>query len=355
MRTPTRAATTRARLALRPLLLVASLAASLLVAEIVARRIARAVPTSVVPIYRPSSVPGAQYTLIPLLDTHALGADLRTNSLGFRGSEWARDKRAGTLRIALIGDSHAFGFGVDFAATVGEVMATLLRERLGRPVEVLNFAVNGYNARQQLAVLRSFALDFRPDLVVLVPCNNDDEPGPYASRNGYLVPRAHELGVPPEVRGVLLGSALIALGRRVVAQLAARDAAIEPPAARAPATGGAGATVTDAVPEPPLDALERAVGDPLRTMIAASRAAGARVLLATIAGLTDWRRLFQQIARDEQVPLVELLELFPEVRDWNELVARFGLSWNDHLGPEAHRRWAVAITELVAQDSAGEP
>jgi hypothetical protein len=79
------------------------------------------------------------------------------------------------------------------------------------------------------------------------------------------------------------------------------------------------------------------------------------VLLATIAGLTDWRRLFQQIARDEQVPLVELLELFPEVRDWNELVARFGLSWNDHLGPEAHRRWAVAITELVAQDSAGEP
>lgn len=351
MRSGTLLAATRSRLPY-VLLGLASLAASLLLAETVARRIAPAVPTSVVPIYRASEVTGVQYTLIPSLDTHALGADLRTNALGFRGPAWSRAASPGTLRIALIGDSHAFGFGVDFADTVGEVAAALLRERLGRPVEVLNFAVNGYNAQQQLAVLRSFALGFRPDLVVLMPCNNDDEPGAWASRDGYLVARPDDVANAPALPAVLLDSALVALARRVVGHLASG----EPDAGRqasGPAPGPPAdlAVAANVATDPPPAVLDRAVGDPLRAMIAASRASGARVVLATIAGPADWRHLFQGIARDEQVPLVDLLALFPEVGDWNELVARFGLGWNDHLGPEAHRRWAVAITELVAQQA----
>jgi len=358
MRTRTIAVANGARLALRAAIVLVSLVGSLLLAEAIARRLAPAVPTSVVPIYRASDVPDVQYTLIPSLDTRALGADLRTNSLGFRGPEWTRARTDGTLRVVLIGDSHAFGFGVDFAATVGEVVATLLRERLGRPVEVLNFAVNGYNAAQQLAVLRSFALDYRPDVVVLMPCNNDDEPGPWASRDGYLVAQPDDRGGPPVGLGVLRASALVALARRVVAHRGdpVRDdghAATGAAASAAPASAAEAAR--SIVADPPPAELERVIGVRLRAMIAASRSAGARVVLASIAGPVDWRRLFQQIAHDEQVPHVELLTLFPEVRDWNELVARFGLGWNDHLGAEAHRRWAVATSDLVARHAARTP
>ena len=67
----------------------------------------------------------------------AFGAGLVTNSRGFRGPEWPVEKPAGTFRVALIGCSHAFGFGVEFEQTMGDLLATRLRRRLQRAVEVI--------------------------------------------------------------------------------------------------------------------------------------------------------------------------------------------------------------------------
>jgi len=344
---PGRRATLPARLALAAVAVVVSL----LLAEALLRALAPALPPPVEPIYRASEVPGLGYTLVPSLDTRALRADLRTNALGFRGPDWSTTKPAGRLRIALIGDSHAFGYGVPFDATVGEVLARLLRDALGRPVEVLNFGVSGYNAWQQRSALLHVALGFSPDVVVLLPCNNDDEPALFVTADGYLTPSpvAAKLATPATLRDGAWRSELAVLAtraaRRLVAvatgsattgTLAASPAPASPHAVEAPA----GSRVAE-----PLDAV---VGRPLRDMIEAARGGGARVILASFAGPLDWRRMFQQVAREEQLPLVELLELFPEARDWDEIQAQFGLGWDPHLGAEAHRRFAVALAGVLA-------
>lgn len=366
-------ATVRSRIGI----VVLSVTCSLLAAEGLTRLLLGA-PPGTAAIYQASDIPGARYTMIPSLDNHALGAGLRTNALGFRGPAWSTDEADGGLRIALIGDSHAFGFGVPFAESVGEVLARLLRERLARPVEVMNFGVSGYNARQQLAVLRGVALGFAPDVVVLMPCNNDDEPELFVSASGHLVAQAGSEVAAPPMRPLVERSALVAAAARVAKRLTARAVAAPVPAVPAPpapppATAAAAAAATAAAAAPPPatasdelagaevqreetvpPALDAAVGAPLREMISVSRAAGARVVLASFAGPLDWRRMFQQTAREQQIPLVELLELFPEARNWDELLERFGLGWDPHLGPEAHRRWAHALADVVVADLSTE-
>src|SRR5262249_304618 len=80
-------------------------------------------------IFRAVETPGVGYTLIPNLRATAFGVDLSTNHWGFRGPEWSVIKEAGTFRIALIGDSHAFGYGVPFSQTVGERLSLDLELR----------------------------------------------------------------------------------------------------------------------------------------------------------------------------------------------------------------------------------
>src|SRR5262249_13517688 len=111
---------------------------------------------------------------------------LQTNRYGFRGPDWTTEKDPAIFRIALVGDSHAFGFGVSFEQTVGERLASLLAVKTGRRVEVLNFGVSGYNSQQELAVFRSDVLAFAPGLVILLPCNNDHEPALRVDSAGYL-------------------------------------------------------------------------------------------------------------------------------------------------------------------------
>lgn len=79
-------------------------------------------------------------------------------------------------RILIVGDSFAFGWGVEDVETFASVLAA--RAGGSGPVEVTNAGVPGYSADQYLLFLRSrgFALD--PDLVLVVLCANDvDEIG----------------------------------------------------------------------------------------------------------------------------------------------------------------------------------
>ena len=116
-------------------------------------------------IYQSVAEPGIFYTHKPGLDRVAFGVDLSTNSVGFRGPEWDTEKAAATYRIVLIGDSHAFGFGVPYKESVGEVLADILGDLGSRQVQVLNFGVNGYNSQQEFAVFQQYAFRFDPDLI----------------------------------------------------------------------------------------------------------------------------------------------------------------------------------------------
>ena len=309
---------------------------------------------SVAPVYHPVETPGVHYTLEPSLDETVYGVDLRTNGLGFRGPDWATPKPAGTFRIALVGDSHGFGLGVPFRATAGEVATRLLRRCTGRDVEVANLAINGYNSAQELAVLRAYALALEPDLIVIQVSSNDHDPGPYADITGYLI------GVPPpglgadswgptSTRALLRGlthSRLYLWGRRQY--LAWRDQGTPQ---SSPTQNGPPPIDPDwmgAIDDlPPPASLNVAVGQPLRAMIADAKSANVPVVLASYASPPEYRRLLREITRAEGIPWLEILAIFPEAHSYPELLKRFGLGWDPHLGTAAHERWGRALARLI--------
>jgi lysophospholipase L1-like esterase len=94
------------------------------------------------------------------------------NALGGRGPERGGSKPAGPARILLLGDSFAFGWGVEEEETFGARLERLLSER-GRPVEVLSAAVPGWSTDQHYVYLRTRGLLLDPDLILLATSEND--------------------------------------------------------------------------------------------------------------------------------------------------------------------------------------
>ena len=94
------------------------------------------------------------------------------NGLGSRGPERGTSKPAGTPRILLLGDSFAFGWGVEQQETFGARLERLLTERVG-PVEVLSAAVPGWSTDQHYIYLRTRGLALDPDLILLAVSEND--------------------------------------------------------------------------------------------------------------------------------------------------------------------------------------
>jgi hypothetical protein len=95
---------------------------------------------------------------------------VRINSDGLRDREHAKVKPAGTVRIAVLGDSFCEAMHVPLEQTFW----SLLEQRLqdcnafpGKKVEVINFGVSGYGTAQELMTLRQKVWDYSPDLVVL--------------------------------------------------------------------------------------------------------------------------------------------------------------------------------------------
>jgi hypothetical protein len=97
------------------------------------------------------------------------------NSRGFRGPEVEPLKPPGTVRIAVLGDSFVFGGGVDEEHLFTAEMQRLLSERAPTRYEVLNAGMDGYSTDQEWLLYREDVRPLRPDVVVLVACDNDFE------------------------------------------------------------------------------------------------------------------------------------------------------------------------------------
>lgn len=101
---------------------------------------------------------------------------INTNSAGMRGTkEYSLEKPAGVYRIALIGDSFVFGFGVNDDEVVSHVIETQMNSRAlsGRRYEVLNFGVSGFGQAEELVTYREKVNAYNPDAVVLFYFDND--------------------------------------------------------------------------------------------------------------------------------------------------------------------------------------
>ncbi|MGB5261603.1 MAG: SGNH/GDSL hydrolase family protein [Gammaproteobacteria bacterium] len=92
-----------------------------------------------------------------------------SNRWGMRDQDYELKKPANTIRIALLGASHAWGSGVGNDETFEAVLEQRLNEHSGGPhYQVLNFAQPGRDALNQVPVLEMDVLPFEPDAIVLI-------------------------------------------------------------------------------------------------------------------------------------------------------------------------------------------
>jgi hypothetical protein len=89
----------------------------------------------------------------------------RVNSLGMRGVEPAADSRA-ACRLLVIGDSFAFGLGVEEPQIFHQVAGRELQEA-GDPVETLNGGIPAIGVPQAVRWLERHGLAAEPDMVLL--------------------------------------------------------------------------------------------------------------------------------------------------------------------------------------------
>ncbi|MCC6409163.1 MAG: SGNH/GDSL hydrolase family protein [Planctomycetes bacterium] len=132
-------------------------------------------------LIRPSLDELAIYELRPGLGSVEFkGAPVTTNRHGFRGAELDPEPGPDTVTLIGLGDSLMFGHGVGddepYLAVLERRLNATRPERVWRTV---NTAAPGYNTVMEVATLRSRALAFRPDIVILGLCANDYAPPEY--------------------------------------------------------------------------------------------------------------------------------------------------------------------------------
>lgn len=105
---------------------------------------------------------------------------VRSNNDGFRGGDWDRSKDR--KNIIILGDSFAFGWGVE----EHEMFSTLLEDALQEKdlaYQVVNLAQSGFFLDQIVNTFRLFGEEFEPVLVVYLYCHNDSYQHPQ-EKNG---------------------------------------------------------------------------------------------------------------------------------------------------------------------------
>jgi hypothetical protein len=102
----------------------------------------------------------------PFAHAHLMGVDVATNSIGHRDYEYPVARQPGVPRIMMLGDSFIEGWGVPFNETVTKCLERLFQDS-GRKVEVMNTGVGNYGSVQEVEAFLTRDAKFNPDIVVL--------------------------------------------------------------------------------------------------------------------------------------------------------------------------------------------
>ena len=125
-----------------------------------------------------ASRPGSAVSFLHAPDTRGtfFGVDVEIDSRGFRDREHG-DKPAGATRVALLGDSVTFGWGVAYGDRFSEILEEAWSTE-ETPVELVNTGHGNYGTQQQAALLGELLADEPLDGVLQVWYINDAEPVP---------------------------------------------------------------------------------------------------------------------------------------------------------------------------------
>jgi D-alanyl-lipoteichoic acid acyltransferase DltB (MBOAT superfamily) len=117
--------------------------------------------------------------LVPSTTIYFHGEKLSINRWGMRDRDYEKIPAPNTYRIALTGPSFVMGYGVaDDEGFEPLLEDRLNREHAGSPYsqyEILNFAVPGYSAIQNLMVLEQKALAFQPNAIFFMAHQREEE------------------------------------------------------------------------------------------------------------------------------------------------------------------------------------
>jgi len=97
----------------------------------------------------------------------------RINAEGFRDASRRLERKDGAYRVGVVGDSIAFGYGVNVTERFTERLEAELAHESGRGVEVLNFGVAGFNAYNEAALVEGLVSEYELDLLLVQFCVND--------------------------------------------------------------------------------------------------------------------------------------------------------------------------------------
>ncbi|MBI4432115.1 MAG: SGNH/GDSL hydrolase family protein [Candidatus Omnitrophica bacterium] len=127
----------------------------------------------------PSAIAGLPYENVPgarfwRYDREAGFHYYAHNAFGLRGTEVTKDKPTDVFRVALLGDSVAYGGGVGQGQTTADWLERALEGVVpGKKAQVLNFGVASYGLSEYAVLLEEKVLSFSPDAVFVGLCLND--------------------------------------------------------------------------------------------------------------------------------------------------------------------------------------
>jgi len=115
----------------------------------------------------------------PNATAYLMGVDVEINSDSMRDDEYEVERNA-SRRIAVLGDSLTFGWGVEKADAFEALLEAMLSEQ--QPTEMLNFGHGNYNTQQQVNLFKEKGLKYKPDQVAVFYFINDAEVTPVRSK-----------------------------------------------------------------------------------------------------------------------------------------------------------------------------
>jgi hypothetical protein len=99
------------------------------------------------------------------------GIYVKFNKYGFKDYNYPIKKKSNTTRIAIIGDSFTYGLGLNTTQTYENILEIKINK--SNNVEIINFAIDGFNSYDQFIILKKDVLKFEPDILMVAYATND--------------------------------------------------------------------------------------------------------------------------------------------------------------------------------------
>jgi hypothetical protein len=97
------------------------------------------------------------------------------NSEGLYSKEHEKNKDPNTTRIALLGDSFTFGYGLPINETIARFLEQDIKIKTDKQIEVINFGLPGLSSRSIYQSYHKQVKEYEPDIIIMNYFANDPE------------------------------------------------------------------------------------------------------------------------------------------------------------------------------------